>query len=296
MRTFSVRGATLAPLAHAVAEALFDGALPTRLHGGGQTFEAHAWRRLPEVPGGLLVAEFGEHWLHVDHPTQTVSGNLALPPDPSEWLACLAECPWRSATFGAAHSSWTHRDYGSQHYLPPLGLGGGHIPFGCGAAFRGAGRASLASDRLLTDGPWRTVTAGDAVFLQFHALNADATEALAQAIPGHQLLSTAWLGEAPVLSRNIHGSWFAADRSVRITWAEARAPYGREMMTAVALGRAEARRRPVERVDFVFLEPDVARSAHPDLWLRGLGCRVIDDAGAEVILGAPAIERPAWIN
>lgn len=296
MPTFSVRGEELAALAHGIAERLFEQALPDRLYGGGLTLDAQAWTTLPSVPGGLLVAEFGDAWLHVNLHTQTVNGNVAWPLDPTACLARLEGLAWETATFASHHAEWSHRDYASPLYLPPLGLSDGHIPFGWGVALRGRAVSALASPRLLNHGPWRTERSKDAVFIQFHALDATPEAALAQAMPGHLTLSTGWLGEAPVLSDDLTSRYFASDRSVRITWAHAHPPVPRQMLTAAALGRAHARDHRVDRVDFVFMEQAAAHAAHPGLWIRGIGARLVNDAGVEVILPAPEVKRPAWVG
>lgn len=296
MRIFSLRGASSTQLAHSVARRLFRRAAPERLHGGEMTFDPAAWSTLPPVPGGLLIAEFEEGWLHFDQKAQTISGNLRWPIDPAACLDALADIPWQSAAFAPVHPEWTYRDYQSPLYLPQIGFGEGHVPFGYAVALRDDALDGLLSPRLLSHGPWRTHRSKDAAFIQFHALDATASEAHAQALPGHALLSMAWLGGTPLLAKGLRGIWHAADRSLRFLWAEPKPPSPRQMLTAVALSRAQPPERPVERVDFVFMEPATAQNAHTDLWLRGLGCRFIDDHGAEIILDDAQVVRPAWIG
>lgn len=212
-------------------------------------------------------------------------------------LARLRDLPFTVAVGGPHYTVW--------------GFGGSALPYqgpsvpphgwlGWMIAFKGEGHRQLLSRRWLQWAPARVIEQGDLTLVQFHDLDVDAKQALEQAKPGHEWLARGFLDPRtrPGISGNLLYS--PKERSARIV-VDGRDPSERELDVACWLRsfRGEADGGAIDRMIYVFIEPERARRALHALWLRECECWTFVD-GAEVRLDADYAPepppRPAWVQ
>ncbi|MFI6458725.1 hypothetical protein ACIBF6_45165 [Streptosporangium amethystogenes] len=222
--------------------------------------------------------------------------NTVREPDPVDIMEALAETPFHQASFLSVKDWEPYR---------PRGFSGLHYPHGWLCAFRGDGHDALVSRRWLDHGPWRVLRGpGDLTLVQFHDLAADPDTAREQAEAGHRLLSIAdpasgYLCDGHEITHDLNGLYDAAERCLRII------VHGRDVPPGEMLDACLARRnhllgadRPIERVAYVFMEPQAAKAHLHELWLRELECWTIE-MGQEVRLDLdhhPVPVPPAWVE
>lgn len=116
------------------------------------------------------------------------AGNTDVSIDMTRLAEQLGAVPFEVASFGSRYqTAWDMRVAGDPH----LTLAAGHDPMGWAVAFRGRGHERFPSRRWLETGPWKVWTGPeDVTVVQLHALDADASTALAQAAPGYQRFKT----------------------------------------------------------------------------------------------------------
>src|SRR5947209_2134586 len=90
----------------------------------------------------------------------------------------LNTLPFELAVIGRVYQEWWDEQYETYSFSD------GHVPHGWACAFRAGGYERLVSRRWLDFGPWRKRESGDATWVEFHDLEADAQTALRQAQPG----------------------------------------------------------------------------------------------------------------
>jgi hypothetical protein len=190
-------------------------------------------------------------------------------------LARLAELPFELAV-GALIFVAEWRDRDPMHEATCLG--GGHLPNGWMCAFRGDGHRRLVSRRWLAHGPWRLHRgANDTSLVQFHALDADADAALAQARDGHRRMGASggggFLQADHAYTRTLDAEYVAEGRELRFEIGDRDVPEV-EMLDACAMRYFQilGPEQPIERVSYVFADLARARAHVHELWLRELEC------------------------
>jgi hypothetical protein len=231
---------------------------------------------------------------------RVVTAAAACARDVGMVMMMLEEVPFTVASFLSIHPDWRAR---TPAYDSP-GFGDGHFPLGWGCAFKGAGHEQLVSRRWLEHGPWRLLRgAGDLSVVQFHDLAADSERALQQARPGHQRMGNTpeggFLQTGYVYSHDINGFYDAGERLLKFVVHDRDVP-PLEMRDAAAALRLQALGpdKPLQRLAFVFLEPDRAQTHLEALWLYGLECWTII-MGNETRLDAdysPLRRVPEWVS
>lgn len=168
-------------------------------------------------------------------------------------------------------------------------IGSGHYALGWACAFKGAGHRAVTSRRWLEHGPWKLIRgANDLSFVRFHTLDAEPTEALAEARPGHEALADPDSGGLVHPDRDvthdINGTYEAAGRVLKIPVLGRRVTVA-EMMDVRWAERHECIRvpGPLARIAFIFPQEDEAAPHLRQLWLRGFECWVIRDGREERI-------------
>lgn len=203
-------------------------------------------------------------------------GAVAIP-------AALEQLDFEVAVVAPLFGTWRAAD---PDYQAPR-IGPGHYDLGWGCAFKGEGHRHLTSRRWLDQGPWKLIRgANDLSFVQFHALDAEPEQALAQARPGHEALADPQSGglvyREREVSHTISGTYEAAGRVLKVP------VLGRKVSSAEMMDYRWAERHglietpgPLERIAFVFLEEDEAAPHLHELWSRGFECWVVR-SGQEV--------------
>ncbi|MFY0568238.1 hypothetical protein ACN28E_31005 [Archangium lansingense] len=258
-----------------------------------------AWGPRTEESLNAEWEDSARHFLIYDHGIIVKAGGRE-PRDARGVLGRLSLLPFTVASFDSIHPEW---EEGPAPYWPP-GFGDLHYPHGWACAFKGPGHARLVSRRWLDFGPWRVLRGPeDTTLVQFHDLEVDAASALAQARPGHERMGISAVGGyvAPdhFFSRELGGLYEAGTRTLRII-VHGREVSQEEMLDACAarMNQALGPERPIERVAYVFMEPEVARAHLHELWLRELECWTIE-LGNEVRLDdgyLPTPQKPQWVQ
>ena len=215
----------------------------------------------------------------VVHPNGVVKARFPFTPNIDEARRWLEDAPFELASFDTLHSSWSTID---KKYRPPS-FGDRHFPHGWGCAFKGAGHERLVSRRWLEVGPWVLVRGkSDLSLVQFHALDANAKEALKQAKPGHKAMGISdeggFLQRPYVFEASLSGLYDAGERTLKIV-VLGREPSPvelRDARAAVKQGALTAT-QPLERIAYVFPDPAEAERHLNALWARELECRTIVD-------------------
>ncbi len=207
---------------------------------------------------------------------------------------------WMSA--GSISSVWGPG--GQPHEYDAPSFGDGHYEHGWVCAFRGSGNSQLVSRRWLDYGPWRVIRGdGDLTAVQFHDLDAEDLEALAQAEPAHQRMGISdeggFIPPRPATWRYpaLRNLYDPKSRQLTVV-VHGRSVSQAEMLEACALRLYQPMEVPVDNVAFVFMTEEPARQHLHELWLRGLECRAIIQ-GQEVRLDAdysPAPAVPEWVT
>ena len=200
-------------------------------------------------------------------------------------VSMIAMLPWSVANFHKI----TRKD-GWKKYRAP-GFADGHGGHGWACAFKGEGHNHLVSRRWLEYHPWRLIRdeENDISFVQFHDLDADPTEALEQAIPGHRAMSMygvgGYIGKTHPFSNNLRGVYLPDERNLRVV-----IPAGKEITYSQMSDYCAARHfqafkeGDIDVLSFVFI---VAAEAEPylyDLWLRNIECFGFTPKGEEIRL------------
>jgi hypothetical protein len=215
----------------------------------------------------------------------------------SATFPALAAVPYQLAAIGPVYPEWWDEEH------PTYSFSDGHVAHGWACAFRGAGFDRLVSRRWLDFGPWWARAVGDATWVSFHDLEADAKTALEQAIPGWQRMGISDTGgfiqSGFIYKDDVDGVYDPTERKLKVM-----VPSG-EVSQRKMLEIAAARRDPriqkdkrIERTAFVFLDRENARRHLPELWLRDHECWAIVD-GREVRLDIdyhPTPSPPAWVR
>ena len=186
----------------------------------------------------------------------------------------LEAAPFTVASFETLYPGWKYR---------PPSFGRNHVPHGWGCAFKGTGHDHLVSRRWLEYGPWTLIKgAADLSLVLFHALDANAKEALAQAKPGHKAMGIdddgGFLQEPYVFETTLSGQYEPERQVLRIV------VLGRDLRPVELLDACAARRQgaltpnqPLRQVAYVFPKPAEAQRHLHALWLRELECWTIVD-------------------
>jgi hypothetical protein len=234
------------------------------------------------------------------HPGGVVKARFPFEIDIDKARALLETAPFEIASFSTLHDCWATID---KKYKRPS-FGHRHYLHGWGCAFKGAGHERLVSRRWLDFGPWLLHRgAQDLSLVQFHALDASAKDALAQAKPGHLTMGISdeggFLQEGYVFKSGLAGLYDADEQTLKIVILGRDPPPVelRDARAAVKQGALTAS-QPLKRVAYVFPKPaDADRHLRP-LWLRELECWTIVD-GVERRLDAdytPPPEPPRWAD
>jgi hypothetical protein len=300
----ALQGSDPAAIAAWFAEHVWPGRNPEQLvlHYKPQRPNA-GWlaRMIPDKNDGVtayFTSDRGESL--VVHPNGVIVGRFPFEIDIDKALALLETAPFEIASFATLHDSWSTID---KKYRPPS-FGGRHYPHGWGCAFKGPGHEWLVSHRWLDFGPWLLHRgAQDLSLVQFHALDANARDALKQAKPGHLTMGISdeggFLQPHYVFKTALSGLYDAEQQTLKIVVVGREVPPVelRDARAAVKQGALTAS-KPLKRIAYVFLKPaDADRYLHP-LWLRELECWTIID-GVEKRLDldyAPKSEPPAWAS
>ena len=203
---------------------------------------------------------------------------VEMPREPSRAAALelLAAAPFTVATLPSYAAIWA-RDH---DYRPP-GFDGGHGPHGWACAFRGEGHDRLVSRRWVPDGPWElSREEHDISFVRFHDPRAAPDAALEEARAGHHRMGITdeggFIQLAPILAGGLPGLYEHGTHKVVVQ--------GRDVPQREMLGACQIRRdrrddpqAPIERIAYVFTEPERAEAHLPELWLRELECWAIVD-------------------
>ena len=221
------------------------------------------------------------------------------PYEPERVLGWLAQLPFEIASFAPVHAEWLAS---ATRYWAP-GFGDLHFSHGWACAFKGAGHDRLVSRRWLEFGPWRLLRgANDTTLVQFHALDADAATALAQARPSHERMGISDVGgfvqTGYVYANGIEGLYVPEERKLKIT-AFGRAVPQREMLDVCAARHDQALgpERPIDKVAYVFAEEREAREHLHELWLREIECWTFVDSietRIDVVHTPQRPEPPGW--
>jgi hypothetical protein len=225
------------------------------------------------------------------------------PLDVPELVSRLARCDFEAAS--VRQIVWWDNPKGPA-YKPPEGTIG-TAPLGFAVAFRGDGHRRAMSRRWLDRGPWRVLRGDhDTTFVQFHDENADVSTSLAQAKPGHALMSDR--DQAPLPLRDayqpgvpaLEGTYLADQRRLMIAVA-GRSPSRRELRDAVAARFYQllGADRPLDNVQFRFAYQQELDAVLPDLWLYGLEAYLRDGSGLhrkDDGYAPPPYAKPAWVK
>ena len=244
----------------------------------------------------LYFNDEGDEYLIV-HPSGTVSSRFPFAGAVPEALHLLEAAPFEVASFESLHD-WSAI---ARSYRAPS-FSRNHFPHGWGCAFKGAGHARLVSRRWLDFGPWKLHRgAQDLSLVQFHASQASAREALAQAKPGHALMGIGeqggYLQQPYVFEHAISGLYDRDEHMLRVVVLGRRlTPVEVQYACAALQQGALSTAQPLKRVAYVFPDPDEAQVWLHALWLRGLECWTIV-GGVERRLDAdhhPTPVPPSW--
>jgi hypothetical protein len=208
----------------------------------------------------------------------------------------LGGVPFELAVIGQVHEEWFDESFET------FSFGRGHVPHGWASALRGAGHARLVSRRWPAFGPWRLHSIGDASWVEFHDLAADAATALAEAQPGWRRMGISdtggFLQSGFVYTDDVGGVYDPNTRKLKVM-----VPSGavsQRKMLEIAAARRDPRiqkETPFEHTAFIFLDAANARRHLHELWLREHECWAIVD-GVEQRLDeayAPAPVPPGWV-
>jgi len=213
--------------------------------------------------------------------------------NPSGWLDAVCAMPIELAMIGSPHRrAWRNADYRAG------GLFGLHDN-GWASVFKGAGHERVVSRRWLDFGPWRTHRRdGDVTVVEFHDIEANVDDALAQARPGHQRIMEGFIRFNYIIKHELDGLYNDEKRRLRIVRAGAQVTSD-EMLDACAVRYLKPDpSTPIDHIAYVFPIEDEARAHLHELWLRELECWTIRD-GNEVRLDDdynPTPDKPAWVR
>lgn len=164
----------------------------------------------------------------------------------------------------------------------------GQYEMGWMLAFKGEGHRYLVSERWLDYAPVKVHRLGDVTLIQFHDLHTDSQTALAQAQLGWKLfdrsIGSGFLGSYKRKSDYFDGQYNADEGALYVTVFDHEpslekikdACYAREFLQFED-------GQPINKIIYVFIEPELANRWVYELWLRNIECRTFID-GAEVIL------------
>jgi len=249
-------------------------------------------------------------WTDDDFLTVSVRSNMvkvgraALAFTPEQLVGLLAAVPFELAGLPTLHPAWTA---GPPHarYNPP-GFGDLHFRHGWAAALRGRGHDRLVSRRWLDHGPWRTLRAeNDTTLVQFHDLAASTTDALAQAKPGHVLLGapsekSGYIGPDYSFGPEAQATYSPARRALQFTVAGCD-PTPRELRDAAASRYLQSLgpERPIDEIQFIFVDEELALRNLHKLWLYGHRCVLAgphEERFLDIDYVSPAPQPPAWVD
>jgi hypothetical protein len=219
---------------------------------------------------------------------------------PQEVLAWLQDLPFELASFGTSYPDWLN----PIHPYEAPSFSQFHLPHGWASAFKGAGFRRLVSRRWLDFGPWKQHKGtNDTQLIQFHQLDIDATQALDQAKPGHQMMGIddegGFIQKNYVYKFDNKGLYVTDEKKLKVI-VHGSDISARQMLDACAARHYQAlgADKPLDNVAYVFMEEEKAvKHLHP-IWLRGLECRTIR-AGKEIRLDdtyQPKPIKPDWIQ
>lgn len=226
--------------------------------------------------------------------------------DFKKWLPDFAGLPFELLSTTAMHQEWYEDEALNELYTSPC-FDRYHCIHGWICGFRGEGHRRLVSRRWLDFGPWRTIRGPhDTTFLQFHDLNADTRTALIQAVPGHERIGESHGGgfipsDDFGYTFEIEGLYQPADRSLNIVVNGREVPQG-EMLEAcmIRLWQNPGFSGPVNDVNYIFVHEKEAEAHLHELWLRELGCWLVNEAGDRVRLDEdytpPPPDKPQWVK
>jgi hypothetical protein len=232
------------------------------------------------------------------YPTGVVAASFPFSRDLDAACQFLEEAPFELASFDSLHPDWETID--EQYSAPSFSRR--HFPHGWGCAFKGAGYKNLVSRRWLEFGPWMLkLGRNDLSLVQFHALDASAREALAQAKPGHKTMGIddegGFLQRPYVFETTLSGLYSPQEQILRVV------VLGRELTPVELLDACAARQQgaltenqPLRQVAYFFPRPNDARRQLHALWLRELECWTVID-GIEQRLDTayhPSPVLPGW--
>jgi len=186
------------------------------------------------------------------------------------------------------------------------GFGDGHCPHGHMCAFRGSAHERLVSRRWLEHGPWRVIRneEQDTTYIQFHDFDADPEVALEQAAAGYERMGISDTGGF-IQSRfysmyEWNGFYIPEDKQLRILITDREVSQD-EMLEACALRHYQhlGEDKPLERISYVFFDPEAAHRHLHELWLRELECYTFDSSGNPIRLDdtyqPPPPVKPQWV-
>lgn len=252
------------------------------------------WVRIAIGSDDRVAARWGYRRTIAWEPDAIAANFPDVPIEPTAVAHFISRLPFEVAVMSNV-TGWTSLDYRGP------AIAAGHALFGWAIAFKGAGHEhALVSRRWLEHGPWRIVHGPeDTTLVQFHDLAADDATAITQARPGHRLLVAGYLRPQHDYQHDVRGLYTAEDRLLRIVVVGRDVPAS-EMTDACAARRdnRDDPEKPIANVAFIFVERDAAERHLPELWLRGLECRVVED-GVERRLDDsyhPVTSKPAWVE
>jgi hypothetical protein len=244
--------------------------------------------------------ELDRKWSRVD------VGVGVMPIDLARLVRTLRDVPFTLASFGNLYVEWDRRrdddedsPYSPYYHAPSFS--DGHVGLGWGAAFRGKGHERLVSPNWLHGGPFKVWSDGDVSLVQFHALDADAETALAQAKPGHREIGitddTGFLQTNFVYELDLSGLYDPATRIMKVVVLGRDIP-NLELLewAAVKKFQPHAPERVVNEVAYIFPNEAEAHANLHRLWRYGHQCWAIHN-GEEVRLDLDyqcPDTTPAW--
>jgi hypothetical protein len=238
--------------------------------------------------GHSLVVDRKAGLVTLRRPDVEIDGNL---------FEALMAVPFELAVIGQVHVEWWDEDY------PAFSFSDGHVQHGWACAFRGAGHERLVSGRWLDFGPWRKHVLGDAGWIEFHDLAADAKTALQQALPGWERMGISDTGgfiqTGFIYKDDVGGVYDAETRKLKVIVPASGQVSQRKMLEMAAVRRDPRiqREKPIERIAFIFVDEANARRHLHELWLREHECWAIVE-GQELRLDtayAPQPAKPGWV-
>ncbi len=207
--------------------------------------------------------------IYISGSPRTTVGRAGVEVDVATLAATLSTIPFEVAIFGDLYVTGPEPTPFGGYYPPRVESG---LPLGWAIAFRGKGHDWLVSKRWLASGPWKWWHGPDDIdVIQFQALDVNASVALTQIRPGHDLFGGIDRGgcirsydrydKAPLT-----GALDEATKTMRVKVGD-RAISDRELLEwAVARIRGREGLPRFEHVAFVFAREDVARAQLPRLW------------------------------